>query len=63
MKQKRQEKRREREKLDYINYHRPMAKYRSFQTLPFQRMHIKLREKIHAAERENQVLRDLLSHN
>ena len=59
----RRRKRQERLKLDYINYHAPMAKYKSLQTYQFVRHRTKLREKIHAAERENQILRELLLHN
>ncbi len=40
-----------------------MAKYKSYQTYHYVRHYTKLREKIQAAERENQILRELLLHN
>lgn len=40
-----------------------MARHRSYQYMHYHRFKLKLREKINAAERENQVLRDLLLHN
>lgn len=63
MKAERKRKGKEREKLNYINYHAPMAKYKSSQTYPWFKHQTKLREKIKAAERENQILRDLLVHH
>jgi hypothetical protein len=40
-----------------------MAKYKSLQTVHFIRHKTKLREKINAAEKENQILRELLLHH
>ena len=51
IKEQRKQKRREREKLAHINYHKHLAIHRSYQTKGTVRMKIKLREKIHAAER------------
>ena len=40
-----------------------MAKFKARQTAHFDRHTLKIREKINAAERENQILRELLLHN
>lgn len=40
-----------------------MAKYKSYQTQHFHRFTLKIREKINAAERENQILREIMLHN
>jgi len=63
IKAERKRKRAERLKLDYINYHRKLAKFKSLQTYNTIRHETKLKEKINAAEKENQILRDLLMHN
>lgn len=63
IKQQRKQKFAEREKLHYINYKKHLAKFKSYQTYSFVKHYTKLREKIHAAERENQILRELLLHH
>lgn len=50
-------------KLNYINYLKPLAKYKAYQTVHYDRHALKIREKINAAERENQLLREILLHN
>jgi hypothetical protein len=57
IKAERKRKRAERLKLNYINYHQKLAKFKSLQTYHFLRHQMKLKEKINAAEKENQILR------
>jgi hypothetical protein len=63
MKAERKRKRREREKLSALNYLPRESKYKGLQYCQYHKYRIKLREKIYAAERENQILRELLMHN
>jgi small subunit ribosomal protein S16 len=63
MKEERKRKRREREKMSAVNYHRRESMYKGEQYGQLHKYKTKLREKIHAAERENQILRELLLHN
>jgi hypothetical protein len=46
-----------------VNYHRRESMYKGAQYGQLHKYSNKLREKIHAAERENQILRELLLHN
>ena len=62
-KQLRKQKFEEREKLHYLNYKKHYAHFKSYQTLTYRTYNVKLREKIHASEKENQILRELLLHN
>lgn len=62
-KEARKQKKKERIKLHYTNYKKYLAQYKSYQTKSYHGQELKLREKIYAAERENQILRELLLHH
>ena len=46
-----------------MNYHRRESMYKGAQYSQIHKYSNKLREKIYAAERENQILRELMLHN